>query len=332
MKLTLSQLESQLAKKIASIYVVSGDELILKQEATHLIRKAIKSAGFKERLRLTLDKGFDWEHLHTELHSTSLFAEKRLIELDFRDLLPPKSAGIILQEYANNPSPNTVLLIDMGKIDDKIAKSAWYTAFEKTGIVITLWPIPREQLPQWIMRRAKKYKLTITPDAAQSLSDFFEGNLIAAAQAIEKIYLLKPPEPITLDHIHTLLVDESRFTLFDLIDHLMAGNKSKTLHILNHLKTEGLEPILVLWGITRELRLLITLAQQLKQGLTYDTLFQKHRVFNRRQAAMRHFLAKTSVEDCWHQLRHAASIDKIIKGAIPGNAWEALQLFCLRLL
>jgi DNA polymerase-3 subunit delta len=224
------------------------------------------------------------------------------------------------------------LLIDIGKIDDKIAKSLWYKALESIGIVVTIWPISREQLPQWITQRAKKYKLAFEPHAANLLADYVEGNLIAAAQAIEKLYLLKPSTTIDVDLIHTVLTDQSHFTPFDLIDHLIAGDRTRTLHILDTLKLEGSEPILILWALTRELRLLAELAQQVKQGVTYDTIFQKHRIFSRRQAAIRHFLTKTNVIDCWRYLEHAAVIDRIIKGAMLGNVWESLQLFCLRLL
>jgi nicotinic acid mononucleotide adenylyltransferase len=75
----------------------------------------------------------------------------------------------------------------------------------------------------------------------------------------------------------------------------------------------------------------LRMAIEVKEGLTFDNLFQKYRIFARRQSAIRHFLTKTSLEDCWHHLKHAADIDKIIKGAVSGNIWESLQLFCLRL-
>jgi DNA polymerase-3 subunit delta len=331
MKLTVFQLEAQLSKKLALAYIVSGEELLLKQDANILIRKAAKQAGFSEHIRLTPETGFDWDKLYSLLYANSLFAEKRLLELNFFDVTLPKAASAILQEYAKNPSPSNVLLIDIGKVDVKIAKSAWYSQLEKIGMVVNIWPVPREQLPQWIIQRAKRYKLDIQPDAANLLADYIEGNLGAAAQAIEKIYLLKPSQSIDSDLIHTLLTDESHFTIFDFVENLISGDAARALHILDSLKNEGTEPILIIWGVTRELRLLADFAQQLKEGLTFDNLFQKYRIFARRQSAIRHFLTKTSLEDCWHHLKHAADIDKIIKGAVSGNIWESLQLFCLRL-
>ncbi|SRR5579883_116274 len=327
MKLTYFQLEAHLTKKLFPAYIISGDELLLKQDAIQWIRQAAKQAGFEERIRITPEA--DTQQLYTTLHSPSLLAEKQLIELDYRESTPDKITGQILQEYSRNLSPHHLLLIDIGKIDDKIAKSGWYSALEKIGAHVAVWPIPREQLPAWIIQRAKKYKLAFQPDAAQILADYIEGNLIAAANAVEKIYLLAPTGAINSDLIQTILTDESHFTVFDFIDQVIAGNLSRSLHILESLHAEGVEPVLILWSITRELRLLADMAEQLKQGATYETLFQKQRIFPRRHPSIRRFLSLFSAADCWQQLAKAAEIDRIIKGAAPGDVWDSLRMFCL---
>lgn len=329
MKLSYFQLEPHLKKNLSPIYIVSGEELLLKQEALLAIRETAKQAGFIERIRLSPDAGYEWEKLHTLLNAASLLAEQQLIEIDFHDSAPNKIASKIMQEYGQRPSSQRILVIDIGKIDNKIAKSPWFQALEKNGILVTIWPIPREQLPQWILQRVKKYQLSINQPAAQLLTDYVEGNLVAAAQAIEKLSLLSMIT-INEDTIRNIFNDESRFTIFDFVEALIAQDKSRTLPILETLKAEKTEPTLILWGITRELRLLASLAAQLKQGLTYENLFQQHRVYSRRQTAIRNFLKNHSEETCWELLTHAAEIDRSIKGALPGNPWDRLQLFCLR--
>lgn len=331
MKLSLTQLEQHLTKQLSPIYIISGDELLLKHDAMQWIRKAGKKANI-EKTRYTPGINFAWDDLYTLLYSTSLLDEKRLLEFDFRDNLPNKTASLILAEYANNPSPYHIVVMDIGKVDDKIAKSAWYVALEKAGVAVACWPVTHEQLPQWILHRAKKYKLQISQEATHLLADYVEGNLVAAAQAIEKMYLLKPENIIDIHLIQTILADESHYTIFDFIENLIAKDMARTLHILNHLEAEGTEPTLILWSITRELRLLIELAQSFKQGESYDILFKKYRIFPRRHASVRHFLTTFSKDECFHHLMHAEELDKIVKGAVPGNIWDSLQLFCLRLM
>jgi DNA polymerase-3 subunit delta len=330
MKLTAAQLDKHLTSTLAPVYLISGEELILKQDIFNAIRQAAKSAGFTERQRLTAEAGFDWEQLYSALYAKSLFAEKRVLEFDFTQLSPNKSASEVLKEYSNNPNNENVLLINLPKVDDKIAKSAWYKALEKIGVTIPLWPIPREQMPAWIMQRAKRYKMQMPHEAAALLTDYVEGNLSAAIQALEKIYLLQPKEAIDADLIAQVFADESRFTIFDFTEHLLMGDLARALRILTGLKTDGVEPVLILWSLTRELRLLADFSQQIQQGKSLEPLLQAQRIFFRRQTAFRRFLTRTSHQDCFGLLEKAAHLDRLIKGA-PGNVWDALQLFCLRI-
>jgi len=331
MKLNSFQLESHLAKQLASIYLISGEDILLKQDAHQLIRKAAKKSGFNERTRIVAESGLTEEQLYSLFYSTSFLAEKRLLELDFRETMPTKMIGQLLQQYAEKPASDYILVINSGKIDSKSAKSSWYQTLEKMGIVIAIWPISREQLPQWIQQRARKFKLQFEPTAANLLAEYVEGNLIAAAQAIEKLVLLKPTTPIHADLVKSLITDESHFTVFDCIETIIAGDISRTLHILETLKAAGTEPTLMVWALTRELRLLARMAEQLEQGKTLMHIFQVERIFARRQTAFRHFLAHFTAIDCWHFITHLADIDGMIKGAVSGDSWESLQLFCLRL-
>lgn len=331
MKLSYFQLEPHLAKSLSPLYLVSGDDILLKQDAVQLIRRAAKQAGFTEKIRISPENNQDWEQCYSLFHSPSLMGEKQLIELDCRHNMPAKSAAQLLEEYANAPSKDNVLIIDCPKIDDKTTKSGWFKSIDKNGIHLAVWPIPHEQLPKWIIQRAKRYKLEFHQDAIHLLADYVEGNLIAAAQVLEKIYLLKPEGIVNVNLINSILTDESRYNIFDFIDALTAGDAARSINILEHLKNEGIEPVLILWAITRELRLLSDLAEKTLQGSSLEALFQQQRIFAKRQSAIQRFLKKFKAKDCKQFLMQAASIDKIIKGALPGNTWQALQLFCLRM-
>jgi DNA polymerase-3 subunit delta len=331
MKLTYAQLKFHFLKNLAPAYIIAGDEWWLKQEAVKLIRQAAKKANFHEYITLTVDAQFDWEQLYVLLYSTSLIAEKRVIQLKLNGYVPNKIASDILCQYAAKYSLHHLLLIEMGKVETKTAKLAWFQALEKIGHLITIWPISREQFPQWIIERAHQYKLQINQDAAILLTEYVEGNLAAAAQALEKLYLLQPTCPIDTTIIKAVANHESIFTIFDFIDSLIAGNQTRALHILQCLQSEGVEPTFILWGITRELRLLAEFAQKISQGISLPNLFQNYRVFSHRQSIIHQFLLKHSASDCWQYLMHAADIDRLIKGLLTGNVWNALQIFCLRL-
>lgn len=332
MKMMPRELELQLKQsKLANAYLLAGEEIILKDEAKTALRAAAKRAGFTERVRIAPEAGFDWDILYTELFAPSLMAERRIVELDFREQLPNKTATPVLQAFAEKPASDVLLIIDLPKLDDKINRSAWFKALDKIAPCITYWPIAREQLPQWISDRAKQKKLALTSDAARLLSDYVEGNLGAGAQLIEKLELLNPPTPINGEAVLTLLADESRFTVFDVAESMIAGDTKRALHQLQQLKADGTESLLVLWAITRELRLLNTLCSARAKGAAYEQLFQQHRIFARRQKAVRRFLERFQQHHCQEFLASALQIDRQIKGIAAGNPWEGLALFCCRM-
>jgi len=330
MKLTYPQLTQHLTRNLAPIYLVSGDELLLIQEAVDALRAAASKAGFSERVSTTAESQGDWTKLlYTDTHSISLFASKKLVELNLTHIKLNNTHGKIFEEYACNPLDNTLLIIITNKLDTKTEKTAWYKAIEKNGIVMPIWPVPAEQLPQWIMQRAKKINLQLTLQAAERLATLVEGNLLAAAQEIEKLSLLYPDK--TLDHhaIENAVMDNARFDIFNLVDSALLGDSPRCLRILHNLAEEGIEPTLILWALTRELRILADTQKQLQQGITLTTLLSKARIWEKRQAGFKAFLQRHKQRDCWKLLAYAAKIDRVIKGIEMGNVWDELEAFVL---
>ena len=117
--------------------------------------------------------------------------------------------------------------------------------------------------------------------------------------------------------------------MFQLVDSLLIGNSKRALHILNTLFADGTESTLLLWAITRELRMLSDISKQMQQGTALTVLFNKFHIWEKRQAAMRAFLKRYSYEQCWGFLLSAAEIDRIIKGATAGNVRDALEQLIL---
>ena len=80
MQVRLDALPAQLAKRLAPLYVVHGDEHLLAIEAADRIRAAARKAGFTERDVLQVDRHFHWSRLVESGQSLSLFGDRKLIE------------------------------------------------------------------------------------------------------------------------------------------------------------------------------------------------------------------------------------------------------------
>lgn len=336
MKISLQQLESQLTKNIAPIYLVSSDELLLVQETVDLIEKAAKNAGFTERTLIAAESNSDWgQSLYSSTHCMSLFAAKQLVELNLHHTKFSANTTKALQEYASNPPTDAVLIIRTNKVDGKTEKSAWFQALEKKSVFISLWPIPAAQLPQWISQRAKKQGMTLSKDSAELIANQVEGNLLAAAQEIEKLFLYelsnteKKSSTSSLSVLKDVQNDNARFNVFDLVDSVLAENHKRSLRILNNLAAEDTEPTLILWALTREMRTLTEIIRQIKKGISLATLFNQLHVFEKRQALIRNFVQRHTYEQCTEWLLKSAAIDRIIKGVEKGSVWDEFEKLIL---
>jgi len=329
MNLRPEQLENHLKNNLASIYLVSGDEPILVQESCAAIRQGAKESGFNECVSFQADKSFDWQNLLQAANTLSLFSEKSLLKLQLPTGKPGDKGGKALQAYVQNPPPDKLLLIITNKLDAATQKTKWYKAIAAAGVIVQIWPINMAKLPAWIGARMQQRGLTADKEGLQLLAEYTEGNLLSAVQEIEKLHLLYGECTLTLEQIITAVVDNARFSIFDLVDNTLQGEFTKSIRILTSLKNEKTEPTLILWALARELRTLITMAQQLEQGKSIETVMQ--RVWQQRKPYIKRALQQHKTRALQHMLRQCAAIDRTIKGAKPGNIWIELDKLCLRL-
>ena len=201
MRLTSEKLPSLLARGLAPIYLLSGDEPLQLREAADCIRTGAKQQGYSGRDILEADTRFDWSLLMAEANSLSLFAEQRIIDLRIPNGKPGAEGGRALTEYASRPPDDTLLLISMPRLERSQTSSKWFKALDQVGVVVQIWPIEGRRLLPWLSQRMRNAGLTPTPEALPMLAERIEGNLLAAAQEIDKLLLLHGPGTITPEQL-----------------------------------------------------------------------------------------------------------------------------------
>jgi len=97
--LRAEQLEAQLSKSLASVYVIHGDEPLLALEAADAIRSAARNQGCEEREVFTAERGFDWSELAQAGASQSLFGGRKIIELRIPSGKPGTQGAAAIQAY-----------------------------------------------------------------------------------------------------------------------------------------------------------------------------------------------------------------------------------------
>ena len=312
--------------------MVSGDEPLQRDDALSSIRAAARQQGFEERIRLTAGAGFDWLELAQYNDSLSLFSDRRLIELHIPTGKPGDAGSKALVRYCERINEDNTLLVSAPKLDPATRRSKWYKALDKSGVTVQVWPIDAPRLPQWLRDRAARHGLCLSGDAARLLAERVEGNLLAAEQELKKLALLhhRPDSTsgsalgIDIQQIMDAVGASSRYNVFDCVEAALDGNAKRTVKVLNGLREEGLEPVLLVWALGRELRSLIRMKSRLDDGASLEEVLSAERVWDKRKRATSQTLSRTSGATLLGALASLAGADRRVKGAQRGNAWNSL--------
>lgn len=331
MKLRPDQLEKNLQSSLAPIYVVSGDEPFQVGEACQAIRQQCRSQGVSEREVFHVDRSFDWYELAASSSAMSLFAERKLIEVRLPTGKPGDAGAKALRAYAENPSPDNILLLVTAKLDGAQQRSKWFTALEGAGVFVQIWPIEAERLPQWIQSRLKQRGLQASTEAVTLLADRIEGNLLAADQEMEKLLLLNGPGQVDIQQVIEAVSDSARYDAFTLMDAALAGDSTRVCRVLFGLKGEGVEPIALMGAMTYQLRSMCTMAADMQKVGSVDQVLSSHRVWDKRKQLVRGALQRHPLKRWQGFIWRAGEIDRMIKGLGQGTVWDELLQLSLRI-
>lgn len=327
MQINADQLVRQLERGLAPLYLVSGDEPLQVEECGDAIRRRAEAGGCSERSVFTVEPGFDWDGLRTATQSLSLFADRRLIELRLPTGRPGEAGAALLSELAGNVSADIVLLVITGKLDKTQRESSWVQAIETAGTHVVIWPLDAQKLPAWLTQRFAARGLKPEAGVVDLLAWHLEGNMLAAAQEVDKLAMLCLNGRVAHADVEESLADSARFSVYQLVDAALAGEVVAARRILASLRTEGTEPILVLWALARELRTLAQMGQELARGKPESSVLA--RAWAQRRTLVGKALRRHPAPVWLGFMRRSALLDRILKGRASGDVWLELERLLL---
>ncbi|WP_028114126.1 DNA polymerase III subunit delta [Ferrimonas kyonanensis] len=326
MRIFVSQLSQHLAQ-LPAVFMVFGDDILLREEARDEIRQAARQAGFDERLSLVQESPFNWNDLAQECQSMSLFSSRRLIELELPNSKPGADGSAVLSELAGQLQ-DTILLLHGPKLAKEQTNSKWFKALDSHGLYVQALTPEGQHYLRWLQQRLRHHGVNLQHDALHQFADLFEGNLLAADQAMAQLALLAGNRSVGADALGRLLHNQSRYTVFQLTDALLAGQSDKALTVLNQLRQEEIAPVLINWALVRELQLLCQLQQGQQQGSNLNELFKQQRIWAKRQPLYRNCLQRLPLPRLGQLLAICGQLEQQIKG--DGDApWSGLAELCL---
>ncbi|ARD39093.1 DNA polymerase III subunit delta [Edwardsiella ictaluri] len=324
------QLGAQLQDGLRACYFILGNEQLLIQESLDLIRQRARAHGFDEQFSATLDPHTDWDALFSRSQSMSLFASRQILTLTLPDNGVNAAMGERLSQLATLLHPDLLLLLRGPRLTRTQENAAWYKQLSPQATLVSCQTPEQTQLPRWVANRARQMQLQLDEAALQLLCYCYEGNLLALTQALGRLSLLYPDGRLTLPRVEQAVNDAAHFSPFHWLDACLAARSKRAWHILNQLRQEGCEPIVLVRTVQRELLLLL----QLKGGAAQTplrTLFDKHKVWQNRRPLLTQAMQTLSLPQLHQAVALLSQCEQIIKQDFGQSVWPQLESLTLLL-
>jgi DNA polymerase-3 subunit delta len=336
MELAPDRLAAQIADAaLAPAYLIAGPETLLVLEAADAVRARGRELGIAEREVFDLEgRDIDWAGLQASFDAPSLFSARRIVEVRLPTGKPGKEGAEVISAFCARPPDDVVLLITAGEWS-KAHRGKWADAVERIGVLSVAWAIKPHELSGWVQARLRARGLRADRDAIALLVERVEGNLLAAAQEIDKLVLLADGQTLDLATMQSLVADAARFDVFRLIETTLSGNAGQAARMLTGLRAEGEAVAALMPMVVRNLLSTAQLARVAERGgsspgQALAAEMKRQGIWESRQAPFKRALQRHPGSARWDRfVAEASRIDRIAKGRADGDAWVALERLLL---
>lgn len=312
-------------------YLIAGQEPLKVLEAADGLRAAARAQGIDEREiheAAGNQRDVDWDGFAAAVRAPGLFSARRLIEVRLPTGKPGKEGAKELVEFCAAPPDDVCLLVTCNDWSRKHG-GKWSEAIAKVGVVVIAWAVKPHELAGWIETRLRGKGIQADPEAVQRLAERVDGNLLAAAQEIDKLALLHDGQRLDAARMEALVADAARFDVFRLVDAAMNGQGALASRMLVGLRAEGSVVPALMGMVVMELQRAAVLAAVSARGGNLAAEFKAQRVWDSKQAVYRRALGRHDAARWERFVAEAGRIDRIAKGRAPGDAWQTLERLLL---
>lgn len=305
------------------LILLSGDELFFIDATVKFIIKRANEAGIDNVTKHSIATLDDYAQLVEAIKTPSLFSEQSLFIIRLNGYPKAPIQKQLTELLTLLDEQNTCVFI-IDKLTKKQQQSTWVQAIEKNGKHFESLKLKPVEFKRWLGSRLKQKRLSCNDQLIESLATHYENHLLAANQAIENLALLSDDGKISDETLDLVLSQQSQYTIFQCADEALSGNPSKALAILSELKANRAEPILILWSLSKELRLLALLLEGKEKGQPLNQLFRQANIWQSKTGIYHKAVERHNKHSAYQMLQQAKTIDASIKGLNPHKPWDEL--------
>ena len=88
---------------------------------------------------------------------------------------------------------------------------------------------------------------------------------------------------LTAQTVLAAVDDSARYSIYDFVDAGLSGQPERAARILNGLREEGVEPVLINWALHQDIRRLASLVFARDRGQTVEAALAEQKVWEKRK-------------------------------------------------
>lgn len=319
---------------VAPLYLVTGDEDYLRDEAVAVINTAVlgPGTGDGDLAPFNFASVYGDETAAVEILAFAaeapVFATQRLVLVKAAEKLPARE-GEALIPYFKAPCESTSLVFVAPKLDGRLK---FVQALKEKAVTVECSPLPDALLSEWIQREAARLGLRLNDDAVLFLKELTGASLYRLKRELEKLAAFVPAgQTAGPAEVERIKGGEPGASVFDLAEAIGRQDRERALRILVRNLEAGEAP----------LRMLGSLAWQYRRVWRVKDLIQQRRseaeisrLLGMQPYRVREAVAQTRLFSEAHLRRAFTWIfetDSDLKGGSAGAPERVLESLVLRL-
>ncbi len=318
-----------LQNKTYALYVLLGNDPYLLNDAAVQVKQSFLKRPDVSQAVIDIQSPADWSLLVAEANSYSLFSEDVFLDARYDKKTIDATGKALLTEYLAAINDRCLILLRAPLLS---AKALQWLVDSPHAIVVQVYSFSAPALKQWIDIQLHAKGFRTEPGVSDLIHQFTQGNMLATAQLLEKLSLCsKPGELITIAMIREQLSDQSHFEVYALAEACLNANAVQCIRLLQQFRAERIEPTLVLWILTQEVRLLIQLHYLLKQRTSIDAACSQLKIWSSRVHFYARATTRLSIQPLLTLLGECKQLDEMIKSTQSMQIWDKFDLIALSL-
>lgn len=232
----------------------------------------------------------------------------------------------ILSRYLNRPSETSVVIFIANELDKRRRISKLLL---ENSVAVEFSALKDEELKNEARKTAKKSECEIDEKALNYLITLVGDDVRKLTLEVEKLAVAALPDTlITYELVENLVPNSREISNFDLTDQVLAGNKTRSLHILKKILDDGAEPLMLLGLLAYNFRRLLQCSELMNQGVERTEVARVMRLHPKSQREFLEIARRNKSEKFSWILQRIAETDLAIKTSKGGggNVGSRMQI------